>query len=424
MAKLLCSVERELWFVGENSTLMSNAGCLLGHVGGLSPCSQKLSIPTKPLSEIPSPLAPPKGSEYDRLAAIAEKALPKTDETWWRANFALEALDLSKNASSLPRKLLSNSPLSVSIATLHQCVFEPGTFTWMSLDFSAKSFLENKECFTSPRVKAFYEQWTGERPSMFRSSTSSLAAGVHANVEEEELRNEESLLRLANGALSYFLEAYGNTTDMKKPGSCVGFVQSNPCRGALAAAAMVVSTQTLVSYFADGKSMDEDTFASGFLLASIARALLHNDLTNSGNKPSTIWKIKLVDVIALQSAWQKLYADSFGSLYTLQLNEYVPNAFAPPSLVDVFSKPQWRHLTPSLEPIYSSLRNFAFSETGAYMDLTSYRPLVAHEEVIYYAKSRRRVLCDFGAGNFFGSAKVLLGMMTIRGEETTLLFAL
>jgi hypothetical protein len=65
------------------------------------------------------------------------------------------------------------------------------------------------------------------------------------------------------------------------------------------------------------------------MLASLGRGLLHGDSETTGDKHLTIWKVKNIDFIALQGAYMKLYTDSFGAMYTKQLNKYIPQAFSP-----------------------------------------------------------------------------------------------
>lgn len=130
----------------------------------------------------------------------------------------------------------------------------------------------------------------------------------------------------------------------------------------------------------------------------------------------TSWELKLVDFIALQAAYLKLYLDSFGKLYTNQLEKHVPMAF-PPNFT-VHSKPEWVHLAHNFEPIYSSLRNWMFHEAKNLIDFGPYRPLVAEKEVRDKISSggggkkggagKRRILIDIGANGFFASPKYLL----------------
>ena len=77
------------------------------------------------------------------------------------------------------------------------------------------------------------------------------------------------------------------------------------------------------------KDFKESGFVAGYILSSLGRGLLHGDSETTGNKPLTLWKVKSIDFIALQGAYLKLYTESFGAIYTQQLNEFIPMAFQP-----------------------------------------------------------------------------------------------
>lgn len=156
------------------------------------------------------------------------------------------------------------------------------------------------------------------------------------------------------------------------------------------------------------KSFTESHFVRGYMLASLGRHLLHGDMSATGDVPLTSSGVRLADFVALQGAYMRLYIDSFGAEYSRQLEKHIPLAF-PPSF-EVHSKAQWRHLSQSLEPVYTSLRNWMFTESSNLIDFGPYRPLVAFEEVrkILLPSKRRRVLIDVGANGFFASPKYLL----------------
>jgi hypothetical protein len=156
------------------------------------------------------------------------------------------------------------------------------------------------------------------------------------------------------------------------------------------------------------KDLSASNFVGGYILASLGRALLHGDSGSTGDKPITVWKVKNVDFIALQGAYLKLYIKSYGAMYTSQLNDFVPMAFQPD--FQVHAIPEWKHLTTTLEPLYSSLRNWMFTEVGSLIDFGPYRPLVAEYEVRekILPSQQRRVLIDVGANGFFASPKYLI----------------
>lgn len=174
------------------------------------------------------------------------------------------------------------------------------------------------------------------------------------------------------------------------------------------AASLVASTHFIAEIAGKHKTFSESRFVRGYMLASLGRGLLHGDNSATGDVTITSWALKTNDFTAMQSAFLRLYIDSFGALYTTQLNKYIPVAF-PPTFT-VHSKPRWRHLAQSLEPVYTSLRNWMFTEAQALIDFSPYRPLVAFPEVRDYLQITpcRRVLVDVGANGFFASPKYLL----------------
>ena len=181
------------------------------------------------------------------------------------------------------------------------------------------------------------------------------------------------------------------------------------CYNVILAATLVASTHFISEIAGKQKAFIESAFVRGYMLASLGRGLLHGDNTNTGNTPITSWGLRTNDFTAMQAAYLRLYIDSFGALYTTQLNQFIPMAF-PPTFT-VHSKPQWRHLAQSLEPVYTSVRNWMFTEAQALIDFSPYRPLVAFPEVQSYLSAspqRRRVLIDVGANGFFASPKYLL----------------
>lgn len=181
---------------------------------------------------------------------------------------------------------------------------------------------------------------------------------------------------------------------------------------------LVASTHSIADIAGRQKTFTENQFVRGYMLASLGRGLLHGDTSTTGRDPATSLGVRLADFVALQGAYMKLYTDSFGAEYSRQLNHHIPLAF-PPSF-EVHSKPQWRHLSQAVEPVYTSLRNWMFTESSNLIDFGPYRPLVAFESVREKllpggsssgpekATTKRRVLIDVGANGFFASPKYLL----------------
>ena len=133
---------------------------------------------------------------------------------------------------------------------------------------------------------------------------------------------------------------------------------------------MVVSMHMIYDFSSKQKDFKESGFIAGYILATLGRGLLHGDSENTGNKAVTIWKIRLIDFTAMQGAYMKLYIESFGAIYTKQLNEFIPMAFQPQ--FEVHAKENWRHLSMKSEPVYSSLRNWMFTEVSLSTDVISF----------------------------------------------------
>ena len=75
-------------------------------------------------------------------------------------------------------------------------------------------------------------------------------------------------------------------------------------------------------------------------------------------------------------------------------------------------KREWASLSHSVEPVYTSLRNWLSTECAMIVDLTPYRPLAAfypvREKVLKEKSTGRRVLIDCGANIFYSSTKFLI----------------
>ena len=170
----------------------------------------------------------------------------------------------------------------------------------------------------------------------------------------------------------------------------------------------MAATHFLADIAGRHKTFNEGQFVRGYLLSSLGRGLLHGDVSSTGDKPITSWKVKIADFTALQAAYLKLYIDSFGALYTEQLNRYIPMTFYSP--LEPRMKLGWRQHALSLEPVYTSVRNWMFTESQTLIDFSPYRPLVAFSSVRQHLQARncRRVLVDVGANGFFASPKYLL----------------
>lgn len=178
-----------------------------------------------------------------------------------------------------------------------------------------------------------------------------------------------------------------------------------------AAASLVISFDILFS-IASG-NFTEGELARGYILSSLGRSLLHGDSSNSGHTPATSWKLRLVDLAGLQSAFLKLYIDSIGAVYTKQLNNHIPFSFSPGFKVQ--GKKEWKNYSKLLEPVYTSVRNWMFTECSNLIDFGPYLPLVAFQHVrnIVLSTKKRRILIDIGANGFFASPKYLLDSYSV-----------
>jgi hypothetical protein len=174
------------------------------------------------------------------------------------------------------------------------------------------------------------------------------------------------------------------------------------------AAALIASSYFIADIAGRRKTFAEFHFVRGYLLASLGRHLLHGDSSSTGDSPVGKWGVKINDFVALQQAYLQLYIDSFGALYTEQLNKHIPLSF-PPSF-RVQGKLRWKQFASSLEPVYTCLRNWMFTEAQVLIDFGPYRPLVAFPAVRHdiMINNRRRVLVDIGANGFYASPKYLL----------------
>ena len=169
-----------------------------------------------------------------------------------------------------------------------------------------------------------------------------------------------------------------------------------------------ISSKSVDKNSSKKKDFTESSFVAGYILASLGRGLLHGDTESTGNIPLTVWKVKNADFIALQGAYMQLYIRSFGAVYTSQVDHYIPMSFPPD--FQVYPKQAWTHLALSSEPLYTSLRNWMFTEVGSLIDFGPYRPLAAEYDArkAILAPGKRRILIDVGANGFFASPKYLI----------------
>lgn len=409
VASILCAVERGHWTLPRNSTTARLAGCLLG---GKNRCTTVRAAPRQEDIGAAS-AAPPsaKNKQYQALALKAEEIVPKT---WWRDGFASDLLLLSKEEGDFPRRQFDAARLSnKKLKNLHQCVtrqqFIRRSFDANSAPAEAAGAEDptNAACASAPVMHAFFTLWQASDGmlggSLASSSSSSSTGATPPSYWEPSAADGGKTLVAALEVLEHFYSRHGGVWT-----GCFKLEKAAECRGALAAAALVSSAHTLHELTARRRDKSESIFVGGYLLASLARGLLHGDAATTGDKPSTRWRVRLADTVALQAAYLKVYTDSFGAIYAEQLDTHLPLAFTPSFTVQ--TKPAWAHLSRSLEPVLTSLRNWMYSESGNLIDFGPYRPLAAFDEVRRAVRGdgRRRVLIDVGANGFFASPKYLL----------------
>ena len=203
---------------------------------------------------------------------------------------------------------------------------------------------------------------------------------------------------------------------------CFRLLENSDCRGALAAASLVSASHIMHDISVRRREADDISrlLVEGYLLAGLGRALLHGNQDSTGEARSTVFEVRLADFTVLQQCFLKLYSDSFGALYTDQLNKFLPLSFTPEMKVTV--KERWQEVLTStkaiFEPFYSHVRNWMFTEANNLIDFGPYRPLAAvpgvQRELLAAAaadtdkKRGRRVLIDVGANGFFASPKYLI----------------
>jgi hypothetical protein len=181
---------------------------------------------------------------------------------------------------------------------------------------------------------------------------------------------------------------------------------------------LVTATHIISDIAGKQKPATDTQFTKGYILSSLGRGLLHGDFGTTGIYYRTGWNLKLNDFIALQGAYLKLYIDSYGKKYNEQLDYYLPFAFS--GDFPIVGKNAWKSYASKLEPVYTSLRNWMFTECSNLIDFSPYRPLVAFPEVrekllttattssSASQRKGRRVLIDIGANGFFASPKFLI----------------
>ena len=379
LASLLCGIET-------NDPLKVNfpedrSLCLIGE----GKCDEVLHVPTA--DEVTKAADPPvvDHETYLRLVLVSEKFIPPS---WWRDAYTDSSLLLTPRFFPLRLLRFSEPGRGARLGNLTNCLarelIEPD-------DATGKWCRARKERV----VFHFKEQWITEYGR--------LGGSFSKQGTWSQNSSSTSLFKSARDTLDYFLDIAGDAD-----GACVDLRSSRFCSGALSAAALLEGINILEQISAKNipPTLLGSMIAEGYLMASIGRHLLHRS-NACPSTPVTPWGVKLADFVALQSLFLRIYTSSFGNKYTKQLNKYIPLAFAP--ALSIPSDLQWRSFASQIEPVYSTLRNWMFTESKINMDYGPYLPLVsipaAREAIL--KDGGRRILIDAGASSFVSSSKYL-----------------
>jgi len=253
------------------------------------------------------------------------------------------------------------------------------------------------------RVDYFKKAW--DQSSNFGGEFVSVK-GINKAVWQPTTQGDH-LRKTAVNVLQDILDNYGGVWT-----GCFRIVKAPRCRALVALTSYIIAVHIMAdiawlphlqSDTSRAPKYVENDLITGYLLSSLGRGILHGDSDTTGNTPSGLSTVTLEDFVLLQASFLKLYIDTIGRQYTLQLDKYLPLAFPPE--FHVVSKPQWRHLSWRIEPVYTSLRNLMFSESGNLIDFGPYRPLVAFPEAEECIQTTccRRGLIDVGSNCFLAS---------------------
>jgi hypothetical protein len=230
LAHILCDVESGKWSLPKNATAVTNSGCLLGG----NRCAGVMHIPTQ--DEVPPSASPPsaKNKQYQDLATIAEKVVPKT---WWRDGFSNDQLLLTHNDSDLPKKLFDGSKLRgkklkniVQCVTRQQFIRKSFVFDHHTESALGLTSANTPKCtaMNDPIVKRFHNLWLAsvEFGGVLRSDPST---GKKSWAPDPS--DNDNLRLAAIDVLDYFYANYGGIWT-----GCFKMERSSECRGALAGA--------------------------------------------------------------------------------------------------------------------------------------------------------------------------------------------
>lgn len=215
---IVCNIEAGKWSIPRTASALITAGCLLGG----NRCANVMHIPSE-TEVLPSPPPPDAlNKDYQRLATVAEKVVPKV---WWRAGFDNDMLLLSHNDSELPRKQLNIRQLSnKKLRNMYQCVTRQ-VFIRVSLDFTKNpaTVVSTSKCpaMLDPAVMKFQKLW--------REQQNGIGGVITNNVWLPSGAESSNLLVSALEVLQHYYDNYGGIWT-----GCFKLEKNPECRGALA----------------------------------------------------------------------------------------------------------------------------------------------------------------------------------------------
>ncbi len=350
---MLCAVESGVWALpaAVSAPPYSKKNCLLDPKGDR--CEIARPVPKQEDTPASPPPPPSRNPEYHKFASQAEKLVPKT---WWREAFASDSLLLSRNDNELPAKQFSEKKNvdNKKLKNLYQCATRQ-VFIRKSYSYSEEGEeppLPNEQpqnikpsspdggksvCMAShePAVQTFFKLFT-EDPNLggiYRShDQSDVYSSESSPITPRRLRkvgwypskhHDGKMYMSAYETLQFFYKEVGGIWT-----GCFKMLKSPYCRGAVASAAMVVSSHLLADIAQSGREGFRDsnhrklaglggTLVQGYMLASLGRGMLHGNTDNVGDVPSTPWGVKTVDFVALQQAFLKVRIHYNSQRFTL-----------------------------------------------------------------------------------------------------------
>jgi hypothetical protein len=230
---ILCAVENEVWKIPTDSVKFKNMHCLIGK----DRCKTPLAVPTE--EDVPPSPPPPsaRNPQYQELAMIAEKVVPKT---WWRDGFASDRLMLSKTNDELPTKLYDGTSnfSNKRLKNLYQCVTRQ-QFMRKSYNFEKNPYDISTAAVAAPPVSskdapatacsAMSHNVIQEFLTLWKEYQENLDGSIVHDQWFPRSTDNGKFLMAANEVLEYFYMNHGGVWT-----GCFAFEKFPDCRGALA----------------------------------------------------------------------------------------------------------------------------------------------------------------------------------------------